>query len=95
MADELRLNMSIPPCEPGTCPAYSDLGVIAGDNAGYPNGRRLADDVIDIDLQVLEGVLVGQSTGLADGVNANDKPFQASFPYLAGPTSGSDPAPHA
>ena len=95
MADELRLNMSTPVCNPGTCGTYSRLGVIGGDNQGYPNGRRLADDVIDIDLQVLEGFLLGQKTGLGDGVNANDKAFQASFPYVAAPTSGSNPTPHA
>ncbi|MFP5298767.1 MAG: DUF4331 domain-containing protein, partial [Actinomycetota bacterium] len=66
-SEQLRLNMSIPPCEPGSCESYSSLGVIGGDNAGFPNGRRLADDVIDIALQVVEGVLVGQDTGLSDG----------------------------
>jgi hypothetical protein len=93
-SEELRLNMSTPTCEQGTCPGYSRLGVIAGDNAGYPNGRRLGDDIIDISLQVVEGVLVGQPTGLGDGVNTNDVPFQSSFPYEAMPHSGSDATPH-
>jgi uncharacterized protein DUF4331 len=93
-SEQLRLNMSIPPCEPASCAAYSRLGVIGGDNAGYPNGRRLADDVIDISLQVVEGVLLGQDTGLGDGVDANDVPFGTVFPYVATPASGSDPAPH-
>jgi len=84
-SEELRLNMSIPPCTTGC----STLGVIGGDNAGFPNGRRLTDDVLDISLQAIEGVLVGQSTGLGDGVDANDESFGHSFPYLALPHSGS------
>jgi hypothetical protein len=94
-SEMLRLNTSIPPCEQGSCAAHSDLGVIGGDNAGYPNGRRLGDDIIDISLQVVEGILLGQDTGLGDGVNSNDVSFTSTFPYLAYPHSGSDPSPHA
>jgi hypothetical protein len=72
----------------------SRLGVIGGDNAGFPNGRRLSDDVLDVALQVVEGVLVGQDTGLGDGVNTNDDSFGSAFPYLALPESGSDHDPH-
>ncbi len=93
-SEMLRLNMMIPTCEPGSCADYSPLGVIGGDIAGFPNGRRLADDVIDISLQVVEGELIGNPNDLGDGVNQNDKPFLSSFPYLAMPFSGSDPAPH-
>ena len=92
-SEELRLNTSIPPCVPPNC-TPNRLGVIGGDNAGYPNGRRLADDVIDITLQVAEGFLLGQKTGLGDKVDMNDKPFLDSFPYLAYPTSGSVAMPH-
>jgi hypothetical protein len=84
-SEELRLNMSIAPCTSGC----STLGVIGGDNAGFPNGRRLSDDVLDASLQVVEGVLVGQDTGLGDGVDANDESFGHSFPYLSLPHSGS------
>jgi hypothetical protein len=84
-SEELRLNMSIDPCTS----ACSTLGVVGGDTAGFPNGRRLSDDVLDVALQVVEGVLVGQDTGLGDGVDANDKSFSGSFPYLALPHSGS------
>src|SRR5207249_5196718 len=49
----LRLNMSIPPAS-----SPSRFGVLAGDQAGFPNGRRLADDVVDIELRVVAGVLV-------------------------------------
>jgi Domain of unknown function (DUF4331) len=93
-SEQIRLNMSIPPCEEGTCPAHSPLGVIGGDNAGYPNGRRLADDTIDISLQVVEGELVGNPNDLGDGVDANELAFQAMFPYLAVSHSGSDTDPH-
>lgn len=83
-AEELRLNTSI---KPSADPKR--LGVLDGDNAGFPNGRRLTDDVIDEALQVMEGFLSGQKTGLGDGVDANDQKFGHSFPYLAEPTSGS------
>jgi hypothetical protein len=93
-SEQMRLNMSIDPCEEGSCPAHSSLGVIGGDNAGYPNGRRLADDTIDISLQVVEGELVGNPNDLSDGVDANDLAFQTTFPYLAVSHSGSDTDPH-
>ncbi|MFJ2116083.1 MULTISPECIES: DUF4331 domain-containing protein [unclassified Streptomyces] len=83
-AEELRLNMTVPPTA-----KPQRLGVLAGDLAGFPNGRRLTDDVIDISLQAVEGaaqtgVLV---PALKDGdkVNANDVGFGRGFPYLALP----------
>lgn len=93
-AEMLRLNMSIAACNQGSCDAHSALGVIGGDTAGFPNGRRLADDIIDIALQVVEGELLGSANDLGDGVGANDVPFRSSFPYVALPHSGSDAAPH-
>jgi hypothetical protein len=90
----LRLNMSIPPCS-DSC---SSLGVLGGDLAGFPNGRRLSDDVIDEALRVVLGVLLPNHQAIADtigdGVDANDVPFQSSFPYVALPHSGSNPDPH-
>jgi len=85
LADELRLNLSIAPTPAGQ---VNRLGVIAGDNAGYPNGRRLGDDVIDIDERVVAGELVGHKLPLGDGVDANDVPYLSSFPYVAPPFSG-------
>ncbi len=82
----LRLNTSVPPA--GS--SENRLGVIGGDNAGYPNGRRLGDDVIDIALQVVEGELVGSPNDLGDAVNMNERDFSSSFPYVALPHSGSD-----
>ncbi|MEU6094588.1 DUF4331 domain-containing protein [Streptomyces sp. NPDC047079] len=83
-AEELRLNTSIKPAA-----SPKRLGVLDGDNAGFPNGRRLTDDVIDEALQVVEGELVGSKNDLGDAVDANDQKFGHSFPYLAQPTSGS------
>ena len=89
-SEQLRLNTSIPPAA-----SPNRLGVIGGDTAGFPNGRRLADDVIDIALQVVEGELTGNPNDLGDAVNANDVDFGTDFPYLGVPTSGSDSGPHA
>jgi len=93
-SEMLRLNMAIPPCEKGSCKKYSRLGVIGGDLAGYPNGRRLADDALDISLQVVEGELLGMTNDLGDAVDTNDKSFRDKFPYVALPHRGSDPDPH-
>ncbi|GGN90141.1 hypothetical protein GCM10011579_085820 [Streptomyces albiflavescens] len=83
-AEELRLNTSIKPTM-----HPKRLGVLDGDNAGFPNGRRLTDDVIDASLQVVEGELVGSKNDLGDAVDKNDKKFENYFPYVAEPTSGS------
>ena len=93
-AEMLRLNLTTPPCEEGSCAEYSSLGVIGGDVAGFPNGRRLGDDVLDIALQVVEGELIGNPNDLGDGVGADDKSFSQTFPYVSLPTRGSDPSPH-
>ena len=93
-AEMLRLNLTTAPCEQGSCAEYSPLGVIGGDVAGFPNGRRLADDVIDISLQVVEGELIGNPNDLGDGVNSDEKGFSSTFPYVSLPTRGSDPSPH-
>jgi Domain of unknown function (DUF4331) len=84
-AEMLRLNTAI---KPSASPRR--LGVLDGDTAGFPNGRRLTDDVVDIELQVVEGELLGKKNDLGDGVDANDKPFGSVFPYVALPRSGSD-----
>ena len=91
-SDMIRLNMGLAPVAAGD-EGFSILGVIGGDLGGYPNGRRLEDDVTDISLRVLAGVLVegfnvSPNNALGDGVEANDKPFLASFPYVATPWQG-------
>ena len=90
-AEELRLNVAIPVTN-----NPKRLGVLDGDIGGFPNGRRLTDDIIDISERVVAGVLVSNfnvspNNQLGDGVDANDKPFINQFPYLAPP---SDPKNH-
>jgi hypothetical protein len=95
-AEYLRLNVNVAPAKPGDR-TFSRLGAVGGDLSGFPNGRRLQDDVVDIALQVLEGVLVRPAgatkdavAGLGDGVNASDRRLMATFPYVALPHSGSE-----
>jgi hypothetical protein len=83
--DTLKINLGVPPAD-----TPDRFGVLAGDNAGFPNGRRLADDVVDIELRVVAGALIGNEVPLGDGVDENDKPFSDRFPHVAGPTSGLD-----
>lgn len=90
-AEYLRLNTAIAPTA-GVCKGKR-MGVLAGDNGGFPNGRRLEDDVTDEALRVVAGVLVSgfdiaPNNQLADGVNHNDRQCLASFPYMADPWSG-------
>jgi hypothetical protein len=89
-ADMLRLNMSIAPA--GPVGKGNRLGVVGGDTAGWPNGRRLEDDVIDIAERAVAGVLKNNAAAnlLGDGVDANDVPHMTSFPYEADPASGFD-----
>lgn len=89
----LRLNMAIAPAK-----HPSRFGILAGDNAGFPNGRRLADDVVDIAERVVAGATpftpafnIAPNNQLGDGVDANDKPFLPYFPYVAPPN---DPLNH-
>jgi hypothetical protein len=84
-ADELRLNLAVPPTPAAKA---SRMGVLGGDNAGFPNGRRLADDIVDIEEQAVAGFLKGKKVPLGDGVNANDVPNLDHFPYLAAPRQG-------
>jgi hypothetical protein len=83
-SEELRLNLT-----PFAGQTFSRLGVVGGDLNGFPNGRRLQDDVIDASLQVVAGALVGHKNSLGDGVDANDVAFAKTFPYVALPSSGS------
>jgi hypothetical protein len=102
-SEMLRLNMSItrPTGLDGRPLAEaSRLGVIGGDIQGFPNGRRLADDVVDIELLALEGIYdvnnvpsdrnaAFQALKDGDKVNRNDNAFSNAFPYIAGPNTGS------
>ncbi|HET7289595.1 MAG TPA: DUF4331 domain-containing protein, partial [Thermodesulfobacteriota bacterium] len=93
IADVLRLNTGIPPTPPDK---QSRLGFLTlldddpsnDDPAGFPNGRRVVDDVTDIAARVVAGVLVPEFNNfphnrIGDGVNVNDvQPYNTSFPYL-------------
>src|SRR5260370_35473877 len=91
VADMLRLNTGVPATPYVNA---SRLGLLGGDPAGYPNGRRLFDDVVDITLRVaVGGVLIPSfnhfpNNALGDVVNVNDAPYQLQFPYLADCPSG-------
>ncbi|HAO31556.1 MAG TPA: DUF4331 domain-containing protein [Candidatus Competibacter sp.] len=93
VADLLRLNTGVP-----ATPAAQRkrMGLLAGDAAGFPNGRRVSDDVTDIAARVVVGVLAGgpfagfPHNSIGDGVNANDMPYPENFPYLGLAHSGRD-----
>jgi uncharacterized protein DUF4331 len=88
IADLLRLDTSVKATGADT---RSRLGVLGGDPAGFPNGRRVFDDVTDIALRVVAGALAGNPFNLnrlGDGVNTNDVPYQETFPYVAFAQSG-------
>jgi Domain of unknown function (DUF4331) len=78
-ADTLKLNLGVAPAA-----NPNRFGVLAGDVAGFPNGRRLTDDAVDIELRVIAGALLSppKNIPLGDGVDQNDKPFRAQFPYV-------------
>lgn len=84
-AEMLRLNTDVLPSSNA-----NRLGVVGGDLAGFPNGRRPSDDVLDIAAQAMVGVLTGVKTTLGDGVDRNDVPFRGGFPYLGFPHSGGE-----
>lgn len=90
IADLLRLNTGIAPTPTSS---RSRLGLLAGDAAGFPNGRRVSDDVTDIAARVVAGVLapgfnIAPNNRIGDGVNDNDVPYQETFPYVAFAQSG-------
>jgi hypothetical protein len=101
-AEILRLNTSTPATLTG---AQNDLGVLGGDLAGFPNGRRPIDDVVDIELRVAMGVLLAPFDGSAkdpdpasdasrqlhytDGAEPNPANYLGVFPYLTTPIAGS------
>jgi hypothetical protein len=85
--DTLKINLGVAPN-----PNPNRFGVIAGDTQGFPNGRRLADDVTDIELRVIGGFLKGNKLPLGDGVDQNDVAYRTTFPYVALPHDGFDGA---
>jgi Domain of unknown function (DUF4331) len=100
-ADLLRLNTAIAPDG-----SESRLGALEGDLQGFPNGRRLGDDVTDIELRavacgygpILQGLLglcnLSPNNLIGDGVNANENAFLSTFPYVAPPNRGYEHTGH-
>jgi hypothetical protein len=94
-ADLLRVNLAVPPV--WGVPS-NRLAALQGDPGGFPNGRRLTDDVVDIELRVLAGELLdsdGKINGtnvpfsvLKDGVNNSQRAPLGQFPYVADPYAG-------
>ncbi len=94
-ADQLRLNVAIPPTQ-----SPSPFGLLGGDPAGYPNGRRVVDDVVSIELRAIAGVtypLVDKGFApdaaagkLTEGITASKDRFLSRFPYLQNPRDGFD-----
>ena len=95
-ADLLRINLARPADTGDINATTGRLGALDGDAAGFPNGRRLRDDVVDIELRVLAGLLLGPpyddgaNPVLGDAVNASDRPYLGIFPYQATPISAFD-----
>jgi Domain of unknown function (DUF4331) len=97
LADMLRLNTAIPPS-----PKPSELGILGGDLAGFPNGRRVFDDVVTIELRAFAGAtypLVNKkytpdaaAGAVTDGLTSASVPsgYLNHFPYLGVPYSGFD-----
>jgi hypothetical protein len=97
-ADLLRLNVAIPPAA-----TPSVFGILGGDLAGFPNGRRVTDDIVAIELRAIAGAVLhlvdpsftpdGAASVLTDGTVNDNQPFLDHFPYLGTPNSGSEVRP--
>ena len=91
-SEMLRLNTSTPPV---AAAQQSTLGVLGSDTAGFPNGRRPGDDVVDIELRVAMGVLLPADQApdgqlpYTDGTSLSASDFAQTFPYLNPPLPGS------
>ena len=95
-ADMLRLNMAVPPAAPGE---ENKLGIVGGDLAGFPNGRRLGDDVVAIELKAVAGATIplvdpsftpdGAAALLEDGTTDDNRPaLLDDFPFMPLPNGG-------
>lgn len=98
-ADMVRLNVAVPPTTLNPNP----LGVVGGDLAGFPNGRRVFDDVVTVELRALAGLTIplvdptftpdAAATGITDGTTNTNPPTTNSFPYLGTPGGGYQSTP--
>jgi hypothetical protein len=93
-ADMLRLNVAIPPAG-----SPNPLGVLGGDIAGFPNGRRLTDDVVDIEVKAIAGATYGLVATytpdgaiplVSQGVTPAAGRYLSTFPYVGTPYDGYD-----
>ena len=92
-ADMLRLNVAVPPSD-----NPNNLGLVAGDPAGFPNGRRIDDDVVTIELRAVAGLTIplvdpsytvdGAASAVEDGTTNSNAPLLDVFPYLGLPGGG-------
>ncbi|MGA9747438.1 MAG: DUF4331 domain-containing protein [Nocardioides sp.] len=97
-ADMLRLNVAIPPSD-----NPNNLGLVAGDAAGFPNGRRVADDVTTIELRAIAGLTIplvdpdftpdGAASGVTDGTENTNPDYLKGFPFLGHPNGGYQTTP--
>ena len=97
-SDMLRLNLAIPPSK-----KPNDLGLVAGDAAGFPNGRRISDDVVTIELRAIAGATIplvdpsytpdGAASAVTDGTTDTNAPLLKAFPYLGLPGGGYQTVP--
>jgi len=88
----LRVNLAVTPTASAS---ENRLAILAGDAGGFPNGRRLGDDVVDIELRLLAGGTpftpdfnIAPNNALTDGVDSNDQAFLGAFPYQSTPFDG-------
>lgn len=92
-ADMLRLNVAVKPTE-----SPNVLGLVAGDAAGFPNGRRVIDDTTTVELRAIGGLTIplvdhsftpdGAAAGITDGTTNTNPPYLTQFPYLGTPAGG-------
>jgi Domain of unknown function (DUF4331) len=98
IADMLRLNVAIPPSS-----SPNILGIVGGDLAGFPNGRRVVDDVVTVELRAIAGATIpfvdpsftpdGAASLITDGSSGDQNATLATFPWLGDPISGFDTVP--
>jgi hypothetical protein len=90
IADLLRLNTGIPPTAIGS---QKRLGFLVGDLAGFPDGRRPIDDVVDIASRTVAGILIDSKkygAAIGDGVQLNEVGYGSTFPWVKPAHSGRD-----
>jgi uncharacterized protein DUF4331 len=97
-ADMLRLNLAVPPSK-----NPNPLGLVAGDAAGFPNGRRVFDDVVTVELRAVAGLTIplvdktfkpdDAASAIKDGTSNTNAPYLGTFPYLGTPAGGYQTTP--